>query len=395
MMKKLIDISSKNEKYVVGLMSGTSVDAVDAVLVKLKNSGTETEIDLIGFIEYPMPSDIRELILRNSVNETSSVEEICKLNFIIPQIYFDSIKELCKQTGFELNKLDLIGSHGQTIQHHPEKKIYSGYKTASTLQIGDPAVLAKLTGIVTVGDFRTGDIALGGEGAPLVPYFDFIVFRSNEVNRALLNLGGIANITLLKKNSSMEDVIAFDTGPANMLLDMAAKIFLNKNLDLNGEIASSGKFNENLFNALLVRDQFIEAEPPKSTGREYYGESFIKSLFEEFSDVKAEDWLNTLSHFTVYGVYRNYEKYLSKECTIDELIISGGGAKNLFLLKLFKEKFEGVDVKIIEEFGLSGDAKEAICFAVLANETLAGNPTNIIGATGASRNTILGKICLP
>jgi anhydro-N-acetylmuramic acid kinase len=228
-----------------------------------------------------------------------------------------------------------------------------------------------------------------------VPYFDYIVFRSDKLNRALLNLGGIANITLLKSNCTVDNVIAFDTGPANMLIDFAVKRFFNKKLDTDGEIAESGKFDENLFNALVIKDHFIEAGPPKSTGREYYGESFISPLLDEFSSVPHEDWLNTLTNFTVYGIYRNYEKYLKKECELDELIISGGGAKNLFLLKLLKEKFGQVEVKAIDEIGVSSDAKEAICFAVLANETISGNHSNIPRATGASRSTILGKICLP
>lgn len=394
-MEKLFDLTKKSEKYVIGLMSGTSVDAVDAALVKLVKNGIDTKIDLIGFIEYPIPAEIKEMILNNSAKESASIEDICRLNFIIPQIYKKAVDSLLDKLGFAAEDVDLIGSHGQTIHHLPDKKNVYGFNGASTLQIGDPSVLAKLTGIVTVGDFRTGDIALGGQGAPLVPYFDYIIFRSYTRNRALLNIGGISNFTILEKNSMAEDVIAFDTGPGNMLIDLAAKRFFDIPFDSEGEIAAAGKFNEDLFNTLAVKDNFIESPPPKSTGREYYGVTFIEDCFEEFKNLSGEDWLNTLTHFTAYGIFRNYEKFVAPKIIIDELILSGGGAKNKYLLKLLQEKFGEIDLKVIDEIGLSSDAKEAVCFAVLANETISGNPSNMPGATGAKRATILGKICLP
>lgn len=394
-MNKLIELHGKEEKTVIGLMSGTSVDAVDAALVKITGTGIDTKLKMLGFIEYPYPEGIREMILRNSIPHTSSVDEICRLNFVIPQIYLDAIKDMCQQADFELGKVDLIGTHGQTIRHLPNREILSGYNSASTLQIGSPSVLAKLAGVITVGNFRTGDVAFGGQGAPLVPYFDYILFRSQKLNRMLLNLGGIANITVLPARATPEEIIAFDTGPANMLIDAAVKRFFNKKIDEKGAIAESGDLDEDLLNALIVKDNFIEKQPPKSTGREYYDDSYVADLLKEFAGTPPESWLNTLVHFTAYAVYRNYEKFILPTIKIDELIISGGGAKNLFLLKLLKEKFENVNVKIIDEFGLSGDAKEAICFAVLANETIAGNPANLPASTGASCSTILGDICLP
>ncbi len=394
-MNRLDEVRRKNERFVIGLMSGTSVDAVDAALVKIKGNGTQTEISLEGFIEYPINEGIRNLILRNSINETSNVEELCKLNFILPRLYFKAIEELCENCKFELEKIDLIGMHGQTVYHSPNQEMIEEFNSSSTLQLGNPSVLAKLTGIITIGDFRSGDIALGGQGAPLVPYFDYMIFRNTELNRMLLNLGGIANITVLPANCEINEVFAFDTGPANMLMDQIAEILLGKSFDVEGKNASEGRFNEDLFNALIVRDNFIESKPPKSTGREYYGMNFLQPLLDEFGELPAGDWLNTLTHFTVHGIQRNYEKFVKPKVEIDELIVSGGGVKNLFLLKLIKEKFNRMQVKVIDEFGLSGDAKEAICFAVLANETISGNSANVPGATGASRSTLLGAICLP
>ena len=273
---------------------------------------------------------------------------------------------------------------------------YFDYKIASTLQIGDPAVLAKLTNIITIGDFRTGDVALGGEGAPLVPYFDYILFHSHQKNRALLNIGGISNFTILNKNLGLQEVLAFDTGPGNMLIDTVTKKLFNKDFDKDGEIARSGKLNNELYKSLIAKDKFIELTPPKSTGREYYGESFLADLLKKYKNLPNEDWLNTITRFTAYGIFKNYELFVKKETVIDELIISGGGAKNKFLYECLSKEFgKSVELKVIDDIGVSSDAKEAICFAVLANETVSGNPTNIPRTTGATRATVLGKICLP
>ena len=394
-MNRLVELIEKNHKYVIGLMSGTSLDGVDVALVEIKNNWIETRINLLGFIEFPFPEGVKSIILRNSVKETSNVEDISQLNFLIPKIYKDAIETLCTQISFDMNKIDLIGSHGQTIQHIPIPKEYYGYEVASTLQIGDPAVLAKLTGKITVGDFRPSDVALGGQGAPLVPYFDFLLFHSSGKNRGLLNIGGISNITILNKDKGQNNVFAFDTGPGNMMIDILMRRFYEKEFDNNGEIASSGELNEDLLIALITQDNFIESEPPKSTGREYYGMEFLLPLLEEFTDVKKEDWLHTVTKFTAYSIFRNYEKFISQETVLDELFISGGGAKNKFLYESIAHYFENVEVKVIDEIGISSDAKEAICFAVLANETISGNPSNIPRTTGASKSTILGKICMP
>lgn len=395
-MKKLVELAEKKTKNVIGLMSGTSLDGVDVALVQIEGNGTFTKIKLVGFLEYPFPDGLKTKLLKNSVKETSNVEDISQLNFLLPNIYYDAIKTLCSDLKFSIDEIDLIGSHGQTIQHLPLPVDYLGYHISSTLQIGDPAVLAKLSGKITIGDFRTGDIALGGEGAPLIPYFDYILFQSAEKNRALLNIGGISNFTILNKYKGIEEVLAFDTGPGNMLIDSLTKLLYDEEYDKNGDYAKSGKFNKELFSALKKKDEFIEKSPPKSTGREYYGEKFLSDLLKAFNKVPKEDWLNTATKFTAYGIYKNYMNFVEAETVIDELIISGGGAKNQFLYKCLSEEFgKDVELKIIDDIGVSSDAKEAICFAVLANELIAGNPTNIPRTTGASKATVLGKICLP
>ncbi|MGE5409681.1 MAG: anhydro-N-acetylmuramic acid kinase [Clostridiales bacterium] len=395
-MQKLIELIKKEKRNVIGLMSGTSLDGVDCVLVEITGSGTSTKFNQIGYVEYPFPEGLKDLVLKNSHKASSNVEDICRLNFLIPQIYSDAVKFLCKKLNFPLEQIDLIGSHGQTIQHLPSSCEMFGYKVKSTLQIADPAVLAKLTGVITVGDFRTGDVALNGQGAPLVPYFDYILLHSEKLNRALLNVGGISNFTILKVNGKREDVIAFDTGPGNMMIDILMKKFFQKEYDLDGMTALSGKVNEDLLNSLKKKDTFIETAPPKSTGRELYGEPFLKDLLSDYSEISNEDWVATITDFSAYGIYRNYEKFVQRKIKIDELIISGGGAKNIALTNCLKKYFgSSVVIRNIEELGFSSDAKEAICFAVLANELISGKTSNMPSVTGALKETLLGKICLP
>ena len=393
---ELQKLASKKKKTIIGLMSGTSLDGVDAVLVDVSGSGTKTKIDQLGFIAYPFPRGLKKKILENSTPNSGNVNDICKLNFLIAYLFVDAAKELCNKSKFNLADVDMIGSHGQTIHHLPQKKNYFGHNFGSTLQIGDPSVIAKLTGVLTIGDFRIGDVALGGQGAPLVPYFDYLIFHSNKNNRALLNIGGISNITVLDKNGDASSVIAFDAGPGNMMIDLMAKKYFNVDYDKNGIIAASGKINSGIFNALKKHDKFIEKNIPKSTGREYYGEEFLSPLLKKFRSVQKEDLVATVTDFTAYGVYRNYEKFVQSETEITELFVSGGGARNSFMMNSLKKYFgNSVEVKNLQDLGISPDAKEAVCFAVLANETLAGNSSNIPRVTGALKTTILGKICLP
>lgn len=386
----------KKSIKIIGLMSGTSLDGVDAVLIEVQGNSTKTKIKELGFIEFPFPKGMKDLILNNSLPGSGNVTDICRLNALIPLIYVDAIKSLLNKTKFNIKDIDLIGSHGQTIHHLPKKEKLFNHKFSSTLQIGDPSVIAKLTGVTTVGDFRTGDVALGGQGAPLVPYFDFLMFRSKKKNRALLNIGGIANITILPRNCESKDVFAFDTGPGNMNIDYLTKKYFNKKFDKNGEIASKTEVNNKLIDLILQNDNYQSIKPPKSTGREYYGEKFVENIIS-ISDVKDKNILLTaLSDYTAFTVFNQYNKFIKKKCEIDELFISGGGAKNSFILNRLKFYFgKNIRIKIADELNINPDAKEAICFAILANETINGNPSNLPSVTGASKSTILGKICLP
>jgi len=375
-------------------MSGTSLDGIDAVLLRIRGSGTATRFEQLAFATYPFPKGVRRLLLKNSAPGTSRVDEITRLNFLLAELYAEAVRALVRRAGKKLSDIAVIGSHGQTIHHLPKPVTLFGHTVRATLQIGDPSVLATLTGVTTVGDFRVADMAVGGQGAPLVPYVDWLLFRSKTVNRLLLNIGGIANVTVLPKRCSAEGVFAFDTGPGNMVVDSLMHEFYGKSFDQNGATARRGDVALELFN-LMRKHPYLKTGPPKSTGREEFGEGFVRSILRHASGYDREDIVATAAQFTAYAVYDGYRRFVAQRMNADELIVSGGGARNRFLVDELKRYFTHSKVRVIDEFGLSADAKEAICFAVLANETMVGNPTNLPRVTGARRRVILGKICRP
>lgn len=385
----LKNYKENNSKLALGLLSGTSVDGIDAVLLRIKGSGVNTILKILDFKTYPIDAKLRQLIFKNSSIKNSNVFEICGLNASLGKEFASAALKICKRNNIKSDEVSLIGSHGQTIHHIPNRK-YFGIK--SSLQIGDPSVIANLTGITTVGDFRTADCAVGGDGAPLVPFLDYILFKDKSLNRALLNIGGISNITVLPAACNTDNLIAFDTGPGNMLIDQMMKIFYNKAFDRNGAIASSGKLNNKLF-TWLIKDKVFRKQPPKSTGREHYGHDFIRDIKKITKGISKQDIICTITGFTAYSIRYNYDKFIRSKTKIDELVVSGGGAENIFLMELIKLFFRGVTVRKISDFGLTSENKEAVLFAVLANECICGNPANLPVVTGSKRQVILGKIC--
>jgi anhydro-N-acetylmuramic acid kinase len=377
---------------VAGLMSGTSLDGIDAVLLRVQGSGASTRFAQLAYREYPFPRGLRSALLRNSVSETGRVDEITRLNAVLGELYARAVMRLVRYAGLPLQALDLIGSHGQTIQHLPRPARMFGRTVRATLQIGDPSVIAALTGVTTVGDFRAADMAVGGQGAPLVPYFDWLVFRSRTRNRLLLNIGGIANMTVLPRNCTPEQVVAFDTGPGNMVVDSLMHEFYGKLYDQNGRVALKGSVSLALFGA-MVRHPYLRLRPPKSTGREEFGEEFLRAFLRSAKGYDREDIVATASQFTAYAVFDGYRRFVRRRMKADEVIVSGGGAHNRFFLDELRRYFTGSAVRSVEEFGISSNAKEAICFAILANETIAGNAANLPRVTGARKRVVLGKIC--
>jgi anhydro-N-acetylmuramic acid kinase len=332
-------------------------------------------------------------IFRNSDNSSARIEEICRLNVILGAMFSDSVLKMLKKNRLNASDVDLIGSHGQTVYHLPDRDNFLGYRVKSTMQIGDPAIIANLTGITTVGDFRIADCAFDGSGAPLVPYLDYILFSHKIKNRALLNIGGISNITVLPKNASKEKVFAFDTGPGNMLIDGMMYHLYGRQMDEDGVNAKKGNVNLDLFD-YLIRDDIYMRTPPKSTGREHYGKDFQKKLLNNTNGVDKNDIVRTVTEFTAFTIWYNYKNFIEPATRIDELIISGGGAENPVLMKSLKNYFKGITARRMKDFGITAKNKEAVLFGVLANECISGHAANMKVVTGSTRDVILGKICI-
>lgn len=374
--------------YSVGLMSGTSLDGVDAVLAEISGSGLNTKIRQIEFITLEIPQDIKNEIRDCCVEDKSSVDLICSLNFKIGYLFSEAVKAVCEKANFKVEDLDFIASHGQTIFHIPR-----GYNNLipSTLQIGEPAVIAYETNTKVISNFRTMDMAAGGEGAPLVPYSEFLLYGNNKKNIALQNIGGIGNVTIIPNTCNIDDVFAFDTGPGNMIIDEVCQRLFNKKYDENGYFASQGKINEEMLNDLMSHE-YINQAPPKSTGREVFGQVYVDNMLNKYRDIDKYDLIATVTMFTARTISDNYKNFVIPKVKIDSLIVGGGGAHNKTLMGYLKELLPGVEVMTQDEYGYSSDAKEALAFVILGNETLNYSFSNVVSATGAKNKVILGNI---
>jgi anhydro-N-acetylmuramic acid kinase len=377
-------------RVLCGLMTGTSLDGVDTAIVKfnIENDG-QHKFELIAKDTYPLPGEINALI-NKILSERSTIADVSSLNFIMSEIYAECINKLCISSGFSINKIDAVGMHGQTVWHNPFKSLIGEYKISSTLQLGSVSALSQITNKTVVGDFRSADIALGGLGAPLVPIFDYEFLSDSKESRIILNIGGIANISLLPKNCSKKDLIAFDTGPGNVLINIAANKYFDIKYDTNGNIARTGKRISEFFN-FLARIPFINKKPPKSTGRELFNYDLISVYLNKYNKF-PENILRTLTDFTAWSIAENIRIYAEPNSII---IASGGGTSNLFLIEQLKKELEGTKINMSSQLNIPTDAKEAICFAYLAYRTLGGLTSNLPSVTGAKREVKLGVIAFP
>ncbi|MGC9932450.1 anhydro-N-acetylmuramic acid kinase AnmK [Priestia aryabhattai] len=375
--------------YAVGLMSGTSLDGIDAALVQIEGSGYESKVKLLHFITMPFSSQLKREIEQAISVESSNVQLICSLNFKLGYAFADAVKRLCQKAEFSLEHVDVIGSHGQTIYHQPYA---SGNTAMSTLQIGEPAVIAYETKTKVVANFRVMDMAAGGQGAPLVPHTERILYSHADRTRLLQNIGGIGNVTLIPPKHSPIPIVAFDTGPGNMMIDEACQQLFNVSFDENGRLAAGGKIISELLEDCMNHD-YMKLSPPKSTGRELFGTQYTRRLLEKYGKHKKEDLLATITMFTASSIVHHYETFIFPVYSIDEVIIGGGGSYNNTLMNMIKTQLgKRCRVYTQEEIGMSSEAKEAVAFAVLANETLSGYPSNVPSATGALSPVILGNI---
>ncbi len=377
-----------------GLMSGTSADGVDAAVVRFTRLRDGHRVELLGFKTYPYPRGFRRLLLRNSDPASATLAELSTLNILTAELFSDAILRLLSSLRLSSRDLGFIGSHGQTVGHFPARRTLFGHEVRSTLQLGHPSVIAKRTGVTTVGDFRIADVALGGSGAPLVPLCDHLLHGSTALNRVALNIGGIANVTVLPRGGAPGKIVAFDTGPGNMLIDRLTERFYSKPFDAEGAIARRGSIVPALLKRMSLHP-YLKMLPPKSTGREEFGDGYLSRLLKEFGRETPEDLVATVTEFTALSVYLGHLLHVPKRNFPEELIVSGGGARNAYLLGALRRYFHPSRVMTSDESGVPSDAKEAICFALLAWRTLRGRPGNIPGVTGASRPSVLGVICPP
>ncbi|MDO5483907.1 MAG: anhydro-N-acetylmuramic acid kinase [Desulfovibrionaceae bacterium] len=385
-----MELWNKPSRLVVGLMSGTSADGIDAVLTRITGSGLDTKVEQLGFYFLPFDAGTRQAILTICGGSAGGTKEVCLLSTHLGRLYADAVRCLLQETGTE--KVDLIGNHGQTVYHIPEDTPYLGTTIRGTLQIGDPSYLSEEFGCPVVSDFRVRDMAAGGLGAPLVPYTEFLLYRSETEDVALQNIGGIGNVTLLGAGCKLEEVTAFDTGPGNMVMDALVSRLTDGRLsyDDGGKLAASGKVIPELLQWML-EDPYLKRKPPKTTGREYYGAEYVEKLLA-FGDYPLVDVLATATAFTAKSIEISLRRFAPRLPA--RLVVGGGGSRNPTLLAFLQEYLPEVTVQTQEDLGLDSDAKEAVAFAILANEALFGICNNAPSATGAKHGVVMGRINL-
>ncbi len=389
----ILRLLATDPKAVIGLMSGTSLDGIDAALVDISGHGTNARARLRRFATTPFPPGVREAVEQLlDPDRPTSAAELSTVNFRLGTAFGEAAAAVAGD-----DRVDLVGSHGQTVWHQPPWMKTRVDLPASTLQLGEPAVIAARTGAVTVADFRVADVALAGEGAPLVPYADWVLFRKPGVVRALQNVGGIANVTVVGER--LGDVFAFDNAPGNMIMDALAERATDgaERFDRDGAISARGQVLPDVL-ADLLADDYLGRPPPKSTGRERYGRVFVERLVNRFPRRRPVDLLTTAVAFTAEAIAHSFRTFVLPRVAVDEVLVSGGGAHNRTLMARLTELLAPLPVRAFDEHGHEGvppDAKEAVAFALLAVEAIHANPANVPAATGARGPAVLGKICLP
>jgi anhydro-N-acetylmuramic acid kinase len=378
---------------VAGLISGTSVDGIDVAIVDIRGAGFEQRVQPLAHHTIEYPPAVRRAVLSVS-NADTHTSRISQLNFLLGELFAEAVLEACRRSQVPPQSLDLIGSHGQTVYHQAVATEFHGRVVASTLQLGEPAVIAERTGVPVVADFRPADMAAGGQGAPLVPYVDYLLYRDPKLGRVSLNIGGIANITAIPPAAPPEQVVAFDTGPGNMLIDALVSQFSRGTMgyDRDGRMAASGAVNEELLGELMD-EPYLKQPPPKSAGREQFGVEFVSGLLEH--GLAPADLAATVTAFTAQSIAGAIERFVTPRMPVHQLIVSGGGRHNPEMMGRLKKALAQVEVRGSDDFNIDSDAKEAIAFAVLAHETYHGRPANLPSATGARHPVVLGKLVRP
>jgi anhydro-N-acetylmuramic acid kinase len=388
-------VSNSAPLLVLGLMSGTSADGIDVALAKISGSPPRLKSQLLAHAAFQLSAAVRTEILRVAEQASVTAGDLSQLNFRLGQVFADTAREACRKFRVDIREIALIGSHGQTVFHQGRASNYLGHSTASTLQIGEASIIAAQTGVTTVADFRPADIAAGGQGAPLVPFADYLLYRHETLGRVSLNLGGIANLTVIPARAQPHQVVAFDTGPANMLIDALVCHFTRgrQRFDKNAGLAAQGRGIPGLLDELL-RDPYLKLSPPKSTGREYYGAAYLKKILTlgRRHRAKPHDLIRAATIFTSLSIVDALHRFVLPKHKIRQLVISGGGTNNPLILAQLAAALPAIEIVPSSQLGVPVNAKEAYAFALLAYETFHQRASNLPSATGARYSGILGKI---
>lgn len=396
----LRDIAEKPVRRIVGLMSGTSVDGIDVALVELSGEQDAPSVRLLAFEDRPFPDAVRSGIFELFDPVKATVDKLGRMSYVLGELYAEAALSVIREAGLSPSEVDAVASHGQTIWHSPDEVQFCGQSARCTVQIGEGAVIAQRTGLVTVSDFRVADLAASGQGAPLVPFTEYLLYRSAKHTRLLQNIGGIGNMTVLPSGCAPDDVYAFDTGPGNMLIDavVSAATEGRERYDRGGAMAACGRVDERLLDQLRA-EPYYTLPLPKSTGRELFGTQYAERIFAWGREhgLSWEDLAATATELTAWSIADAYERYVLPKYKAAELLVGGGGSYNKTLLGRLAARFErfGVEVKTQEDLGFSSDAKEAVAFAILGDRCLAGLPNSLPGVTGAANASVMGKISLP
>ena len=397
-LRKLLEATAKPERLIVGMMSGSSVDGIDAALVHVEGCCENTSFELVDFVCRSFAPEEKSAILGLFDYEGSTVDRVCLMNAVLGEYFAQAAEAVWRHAGLLASAIDAIGVWPQMVYHLPGRsnpQDILGFHTGACLQLGDLNVIAERTGVNTIGSFCERDIAAGGNGAPLTGLGDYIVYHHPERNRIVQNIGGIANGNLVPATGGLEAVVGFDTGPGNMVVDEVVRRLSNGSLeyDRDGTMALAGTVNDELL-AEGLRDPFIQQDPPKAAGRENFGEAFTRAFMSrgERLGLSGNDLVATATALTVEAIVLNYERHLAPRAPIHEVIVGGGGALNPAMLTLLRRRLDPIPVAVDDDYGVSSFAKEAIYMAFIANEAIMGHPNNVPSVTGARTPVVMGLI---
>ena len=379
---------------VAGVMSGTSVDGINVALVRIQGRGFRSRLELLAHYQFPYPQNVRRAVLAAMNAKAASVADLSRLNFLLGDLYSDAVRTAQRRARLEC---ELIGCHGQTLYHQGNPALFLGRRVACTWQTGEAAMIAARLGVPVVSDFRPADLAAGGKGAPLVPFLDYVLYRHRRYGRVVQNLGGIGNLTAIPPRALPENVVAFDTGPGNMVIDAVAEHLFDRPYDRNGRLAARGEPIERVLRQLL-RHPFFRQKPPKTAGREQFGREFVREFLHLCRSADDNDVIATATALTARSIGIAVRRFVlplvNPPFRFREFVVSGGGTRNATLMRMIREELTPLKMRVrtSDEFGLPAEAKEAAAFALLAYQTWRRMPANVPSATGAERAAILGKV---